>query len=294
MKNNTAAVVVTYNRKEILKRNIECLLGQQDKKCDILIIDNASTDGTAEMIQEHFSVPQVIYFNSGKNLGGAGGFEYGIRKALEYHYDYIWIMDDDTWPQQDALQKLFEADSELSGNWGFLSSAVYWTDGSLCKANKPKKNLFAFVSIKDMGEQLCKIQMGSFVSMLVKADIVREVGLPHGDYFIWTDDYEFSGRISKKYRCYFVPQSHVIHAMKNNTKADIVTDDLSRLNRYECLYRNDVHCYRQYGLQGWMYIWMKDMYTTLKVLLKSKDSKYRRIHTIWQGYQNGLSYHPEN
>lgn len=291
--NKTVAVVVTYNRKDILKNNIESLLHQNGAECDILIVNNASTDGTEEMIRQDYNMDQVIYCNTGANLGGAGGFEYGVGKAAELGYEYIWIMDDDTWPEEEALAKLFEADKELMGQWGFLSSAVYWTDGTLCKANKPKKTLFSFINEKDMKKNNTRILMGSFVSLFVRTSTVREVGLPIGEYFIWTDDYEFCGRISRKQPCYFVPGSRVTHAMKSNVKANIATDDISRMDRYRYLYRNDVHCYRQFGFMGWMYIYMKKIFMALKIVLTAKDNKKERLDTIKQGYEAGSKFRPE-
>ena len=201
-------------------------------------------------------------------------------------------MDDDTWPKEDALAKLFEADKELGGNWGFLSSTVFWTDGTLCKANKPKKTLFTFIDEKDLSKNHTKILMGSFVSLLVRSSVVREVGLPIGEYFIWTDDYEFCGRISRKQSCYFIPSSRVVHAMKSNVKANIATDDISRMDRYRYLYRNDVHCYRQFGFMGWLYFILKDIYSLINVLVKSRNMKIEKIKVIFKGFKEGIYYNP--
>ena len=105
--NKTAAVVVTYNRIELLK---ECVthLRAQTAPADILIIDNASTDGTGEFFAK--AQEGVLYFNTGANLGGAGGFNYGMRKAVELGYEFVWVMDDDTLPEPTAHEKLLEAD----------------------------------------------------------------------------------------------------------------------------------------------------------------------------------------
>ena len=100
--NDTAAVVVTYNRCEMLRQNIECLLNQKDAVCDIYVIDNASTDPTRETV-ESFTDERVHYFNTGANLGGAGGFEWGVRQAVRDGYKYVWLMDDDTLPSDTAL-----------------------------------------------------------------------------------------------------------------------------------------------------------------------------------------------
>lgn len=218
--NRVAAVVVTYNRKELLRQNLAALLNQEKYIVDIIIVDNASNDGTEEMILKDFSIPQIVYRNTGANLGGAGGFQYGVREAMKnprgYAYEFIWIMDDDTIPHSDSLKELMAADEKLDGKWGWLSSVAYWTDGSICKANRQKKTLYKFVSNEDLQETLVRVQMASFVSLLVKTSVIKDVGIPIGEYFIWTDDYEFTGRISAGHPIYVVPDSKVLHAMKEN------------------------------------------------------------------------------
>ena len=73
---STIAVIVTYNRLELLKEGIQALLGQSSA-CDILIVDNASTDDTSLWAQEFAKThPSVFYENTGANLGGAGVFNY--------------------------------------------------------------------------------------------------------------------------------------------------------------------------------------------------------------------------
>lgn len=292
MNNRTVAVVVTYNRKDLLKKCIDSLLIQESEKCDIIIVDNASTDGTAELVRCQYNVPEVLYINTGANLGGAGGFQYGVKKAVLLGYEYVWFMDDDTLPERTALYKLFEVDRELNGRWGFLSSVAYWTDGSICRMNIQKRNIFKHIGEKEYYKKYSFVKMCSFVSLLVKADIIREVGLPIGEYFIWTDDYEYTGRISSKYPCYIVPESKVVHAMKIHTRVNFATDDASRINRYHYIYRNDVHCYRQYGWRGWMYIILKDVYTVVNILKNSKDNKLDRVKVVCKGFREGLKFNP--
>lgn len=290
---SVVAVVVTYNRKELLKTAIEKIMGQSWKECDILIVDNGSTDGTDKLIYDQFSFERVRYYNTGENLGGAGGFEFGVKKATELGYDYIWMMDDDTWPESDALKALLQADALLGGEWGFLSSVAYWTDGSICKMNIQKKNIFRHVTARDYNYEVSKIQMCSFVSLLVKAEIVKEIGLPIGEYFIWTDDYEFTGRISKNYQSYMVPSSKVVHNMEKHSRVVFSTESPSRMNRYHYIYRNDVHCYRQYGIIGWIYIVLKVIYTVMDILLRSKGNKINKIKIVLQGIKEGLSFNPQ-
>lgn len=291
--NRTAAVVVTYNRKELLRRCLTSLLEQAGASCDVIIIDNASTDGTKEMVEAEFSCSEIIYENTGRNLGGAGGFEYGVGTAFRLGYEYVWIMDDDTLPEKTALAELLKADRKLEGKWGFLSSVAYWTDGSICRMNIQKKDIFRHIGKADYGKELAPVKMCSFVSLLVKRSVIREVGLPIGAYFIWTDDYEFTGRISRKYPCYMVPGSRVVHAMKVHTRVNFATDDASRIERYRYIYRNDVHCYRQYGAAGWAYILSKNVYTVFNILKNAREDKGKRIKIVLKGFWEGIVFSPK-
>ena len=90
------AVVVTYNRKELLIRNIESLL-KQTYPLDILIYDNASTDGTYDLLKDkgYIGMKNIIFIQGDKNRGGAGGFCNGEKEAIKREYDFLWLMDDD-------------------------------------------------------------------------------------------------------------------------------------------------------------------------------------------------------
>ena len=106
IKDRVAAVVVTYNRAEMLR---QCLMSlqKQTMPCDILVVDNASTDDTQALVQraaQHDA--SIFYRNTGENLGGAGGFNFGMRWAVEAGYAFVWVMDDDCFPEPVALEKL--------------------------------------------------------------------------------------------------------------------------------------------------------------------------------------------
>ena len=293
--NQVVAVVVTYNRKELLRQNLKAILEQVEIGSDIIVVDNASSDGTNSMIQNDFSDPRIKYFNTGENLGGAGGFQYGVRKAMEYDYSYIWIMDDDTIPEKDALVNLMKAWENVPGQCGALSSMALWTDGSVCKANRQKKTLFSFVSDDEyQNSNLIPVEMASFVSLLVKTAVIKQIGLPIGEYFIWTDDYEYTGRINRfGYSVVVVPDSKVVHKMKENKKINFAKESEDRIDRYKYVYRNDVHCYRQYGFKGHLYLVLKTIYTVFNIIIKSPKGRIKKIRVLCEGIKTGLSFNPE-
>ncbi len=119
VKAKVAAVVVTFNRLPMLQKCMD-MLENQTVPCDILVVDNASTDGTDEWLLSEQSAGVLVVRNTGANLGGAGGFSYGMRWAAERGYEYIWVMDDDCLPYPDALEKLLDAGEALNGDYGCL------------------------------------------------------------------------------------------------------------------------------------------------------------------------------
>ncbi len=286
--NEVVAVVVTYNRKELL---CECINALLKSKCDILIIDNNSTDGTEATLKEKYA-NKIIYINTGANLGGAGGFNFGIRKAYEMGYKYLWIMDDDCIAQKNTLDELLAADKKLNGKYGFLASKVLWKDGSICKMNIPKKRFSSWLKIEKVNE-ITEIAMASFVSLFMKAEKVKEYGLPIKEFFIWTDDWEYTRRISRKEKCYFVPTSIVIHKSKSNIGADVSTEDGERLDRFKYLYRNDRVLYRREGIRGELLLKIRIAKHKLKIMKSNKPDKGARIKIMKDALKEGKTFYPE-
>jgi len=285
------AVIVTYNRKELLRESVEALLNQDYENCDVLIIDNASTDGTYEYMKDLLENNRVNYINTGANLGGAGGFNYGMKEAGSRECDYIWVMDDDCIVHKDTLTKLMDADRKLNGEYGFLSSKVLWKDGNICKMNIPKRTFSTWV--KNFEEPLQEVAMASFVSLLVKTEVIKELGLPIKDFFIWTDDWEYTRRISRKYKCYYVTDSVVTHKSANNEGADISTVDGERINRFKYLYRNDVVLYRREGLRGWILLYIRLALHKYRIIRSNKKDKKERMQIINQAIKEGKKFKPE-
>ncbi|MCD8218208.1 MAG: glycosyltransferase family 2 protein [Clostridiales bacterium] len=288
----TAAIIVTYNRKELLAENIEHLLGQSLRsQMDIIVIDNASTDGTRESLQPHLQANEIIYLNTGANLGGAGGFQYGMRYAAEHHYDFLWVMDDDSMPSPNALEELLKWDQKLSGNYGFLSSKINWTDGSICNMNIQKVSISKKVT--DFTSDCVPIVTGTFVSTFFPVERIFEFGLPIKEFFLWCDDLEYTRRISRKYPCYLINTSTVTHKSAGNIGSNIAADEYERLNRYCYAYRNEIYFFRREGIRGWSYCFCRLLLHLTRVILKAKDHRAERLKIILTSTWKGFFFHPE-
>ncbi|MGO3153754.1 MAG: glycosyltransferase, partial [Galactobacter sp.] len=204
-----------YNRRELLKQCLAALASQTQPLSAIVVVDNASTDGTAGLLADHPVHPEALYLS--ENVGGAGGFAAGMAYALTHHDpDWIWVMDDDTIPRADALEALLSAASDSALPLSVLSSRAVWTDGRDHPMNRPRTRMRARTREAANASRLGgrPIRTASYVSALLRASDVRLQGLPMADYFIWSDDFEHTGRLLRNGFGLHVPASVVEHRTK--------------------------------------------------------------------------------
>ncbi|AMC94657.1 multidrug MFS transporter [Erysipelothrix larvae] len=290
----TAVIVVTFNRKNQLVTTIEKLLQQSNRDFDLFIIDNCSTDGTYEYLESNILLDKVFYFNTGENIGGAGGFNFGIKTVLDHsnEYKYVWLMDDDTYAEQDAHRELINAADRLNNNFGFLSSVVLWKNGKYCEMNRQRLVRKWYKKMEYLDEGLILTDRATFVSFFTSIKSIYEVGLPISDFFIWGDDIEYSNRISKKNYSFVVGKSKVVHYTETNVGSDISKDDKSKLWKYKYAYRNEVYIAKNNGIRGRLYQFAKIGYHILRVLGTRCDNKIKRISIILGCSIKGLFFNP--
>ncbi len=289
--NTVAAVVVTYNRKELLK---ECIEALKASTCsvDIIIVDNNSTDGTKEYISDLIG-GNVIYKRLKKNLGGAGGFSAGMKYAVKKGYEYVWIMDDDTIVKKDTLEVLLKAKDEISDDFGFISSSVKWIDGSDCKMNRQTyKEQISDYEKSYVMKGIYPVKAATFVSLLFSSDAIKQIGLPLKEYFIWGDDKEYTLRMSNEFACYNVVDSQVVHKMNNNEGSNITKDDIGRIDRYYYAYRNDFATARSQGIKDLLIYMAGFMLNAVRIILFAPSNKSKRLGIMLKGLKDGIAFRP--
>lgn len=223
------AVVVTWNRRELLERCLAAVLGQTLRPTRVVIVDNASDDGTATVLNDRYAaLPGVQIVRTKTNIGGAGGFALGLNLALGGPGETAWLLDDDTVPSPGALEALVGARTAYLARTGtapvLVASRAVWTDGREHPMNtpRPKPGAGAVERAHAQGVGCIPIRTASFVSILVDLQRTREVGLPQAGFFLWNDDFEFTARLVRDRRALYCPASTVVHETKvfGGTDAD--------------------------------------------------------------------------
>lgn len=288
------AAVVTYNRKALLTECIQALL-QSTISCDVLIVDNYSTDGTEESVQPFLTNERVHYVNTGANLGGAGGFNFAIKYASQLNYDYFWLMDDDTMVHPDALAVLMKTADKLDDNFGFMCSFANFTDGTPCKMNIPILSN-QWYSANSQAPGTLRIDKATFVAFLVRKEAVKQVGLPIKDFFIWADDSEYSYRLTQEYPCYLVSDSQVTHKMKQNANANFYTflaEDGARGDRYFYSFRNRYFIAKEKGGSAVFKFTMKLLAFLILTPFMAKSNRWKKTGIVFRGLIKGIGFNPQ-
>lgn len=297
MTKSICAVIVTHNRKELLRECLEALLNQTLIINKIIVVNNASIDGTTEMLKKYKQeYSQIETINLTKNVGGAGGFFEGIKFAVENGYDWIWIMDDDVIPQKNALAKLIDAINIVGQDIGFLCSRVVDSEGNSMNVPqidvRPGNNFYPQweTYLKD---GIVKVRSCTFVSMLLPKGIVELLGLPYKEFFIWGDDTEYTLRISNKRNCYLVGSSIVVHKRQIKAPPNILYEtDPNRINNHYYMYRNNLFiCRKYYGFLRTSFFILKTFYNSILIVI-TKNNVAKKIMIVLRGILSGFYFNP--
>lgn len=209
-----AAVVVSYNRVDLLRKCLSALQDQDHIPDEIIVVDNGSSDGSQEVVRTEY--PFVTLFETERNLGGAGGFAWGVELAIKGGHSEAWLMDDDAEPHLDSLGVLVRAMSDAPDRPGFIASLVVNAAGEPSRQHLPEVS-------QDPARQLAATQLGgvatesaSFVGVLVDLRRSKVTELPYSDFFIWFDDAEYTRRLAASSYGVLMPASRVFHPEKEN------------------------------------------------------------------------------
>jgi len=248
-----AAVVVTYNRLDLL-RDLVDVLAKVPGLNEVLVVDNASTDGTGEWLAG-LGHEDVHGRTLSHNTGGAGGFHEGLRWAVERGADLVWLMDDDGTPEADCLETLLAHAGDLDF-WGPVVVDREDPERLVFPIRLPggTRVVHAMVDVRRAARDgLIRDIVIPFNGVLVTRALVERIGLPRQEFFIWGDDHEYRLRAERSgARIATVVDARVLHpsvgelgtpmafggTTYNHTPSDL---------KHYCMARNNLVNLREYA-----------------------------------------------
>lgn len=214
-----AIIILTWNKKSYVINLLTTIKKITYRNYEIIVVDNASTDGTCEAIGNEF--PNVQLIVNSRNLGGTGGFNTGIKYALaKGGYNYLWLLDNDVEVEKSALSELIRI-LESSKKIAVAGSAMYDLTnkenllelGYFVELNKGRFHDNKSLVIDNLGEkELYMVDSVSSCSLCVSVNAINDVGIWDENFFIYCDDVDWNIRFGKKgYKTASVPSSIIWH-----------------------------------------------------------------------------------
>ena len=284
---SVCAVVVTYNRRALLERCLAAVRGQAD---EVIVVDNASSDGTAELLR---ALP-VTTITLERNAGSTGGFAAGVEAALRGDADWIWLMDDDAEPAPGCLERLLSSPAAADPGTAALAPAVVRSGGELDLGHRghlrarPRplpESAYAAGATPELG-------YFTWVGALLRASAARAAGPPKAELFIWADDYEYSYRIREQGTIRLVPEARIVHHDVGQAHSNRRSRFWNRLTGWSygpaplesfwrnlCGVRNYIWIKKRYEGQGPVGAWATIAQFAVKSLMYD-DAPLRRIPWI--------------
>lgn len=290
---NIIAIVVTYNRIELLRRTV-CCLRQNKPVSSIVVVNNGSTDGTAGWLDAQPGL-KVIHQ---ANVGGSGGFYTGMQYAYQAGADWIWCMDDDVFPRADCLEQLLLCADRA--DVGILAPRRL-QEGKLFTHEFRGYNLtnpFASMYIGKLSEQTLtgpvEIQGAAFEGLFIRREVVAGIGYPNKELFIFCDDTDYCLRtVQAGYKIVYVPAALMD---KEKFFSNDSWSERNKKKKWKRFYqiRNAAYLNHHYG-QNWAVRHLRSfigvtgyVLTALFTCPFTDAYRWSDIPKLWKAYRDGV------
>ena len=294
------AVVVTYNRKELLKRVIGCLK-DIPALSSIVVVNNGSTDGTDQWLAKQTGIEVITQ----SNVGGSGGFYTGIKHAYEDGADWIWCMDDDVFPEPDCLSELLKVALKQEAiaaqpSIGILCPRRIQTGEVFVNECRKIDTTHTFASMHqgrltaDVKEPV-DIEGMVFEGPLIRREVVESIGFPNKDLFIFYDDTDYSLRaVRAGFRVVYVPDAIM---QKEKFFSDDTWAEKQKKKKWKRRYqvRNSAYFNHHYGTTfGVRYVrtltsLIGYLATALWLTISRRGYSWKDIGNLWSAYKDGIN-----
>ena len=216
---HVAVVVLVLNRRDDTIQCLRSLERVRWHRLSLIVVDNGSTDGTAEAVRTTF--PEVEVIRSEENVGFSDGNNIGIRAALEAGADYVMLLNNDTLVDEGAIEALV-GEAQRRPDVGAVCPLIHYVDppdriwyaGARFDPRAVHNGRHTGYGERDTGQyhSVREIGRATGAAMLVPREVIEQVGYLDGRLFIQVEDVDWSLRMrAAGYRILFVPQALVSH-----------------------------------------------------------------------------------
>ena len=287
------AVVVTYNRCDLLKRGIECLR-QNAPITTIVVINNGSTDGTREWLDTQ----KDLHIVHQENVGGSGGFYTGINEAMNLGADWIWCMDDDVFPRKDCVETLLKHTNDstvgILAPRRLMDGEIFCHDFQGYNLTNPFKSMYKQRLQNEKVNTPTYIAGTAFEGPLIRRDVVEKIGLPNKDLFIFCDDTDYCLRATLAgFKILYVPTALMD---KHKFFSNDTWEERSIKKKWKRYYqiRNSAYLNHHYG-QNWSVKYVRGFINVIGYIATAfftapftKAWSWKDIPQLWHSYRNGI------
>ncbi|MEF3280993.1 MAG: glycosyltransferase family 2 protein [Elusimicrobiota bacterium] len=281
-------IIVNYNGKDYLKGCIESVLKQEYDDFNVIIVDNASTDGSVEFIKAHFPQVQIIQLDN--NYGFTGGNNAGIKKAMEdVNIKYVALLNNDAIVDKNWLKELVVV-AESEEKIGICQPKIL-------SLENPKIIDAVGMGIKrdglvyhigwgeeDIGQYKNSFEIfgATAASVLYKIKMLKEIGLFDEDFFAYYEDVDISIRARiYGWKAVYVPEAVAYHKGAGTSKKNSPFTFFYMARNYNyCIIKNLPVDMIFYGL---FKRFQSVLYAIFKIIifLKSKDFEKARLNFFY-------------
>jgi len=225
-----AILVLNWNKKEFVINLLHTLTSINYSNYDIIVVDNASTDGSVEAIQKFSHVNLIV---NESNIGGTGGFNTGMKYVLEKkQHNYIWLLDNDATVTPDSLNELVDT-MENDQSIGLAGSRILNVYKPEYVVETGAKFDWQAGTVRPIDRNVLKSQSNctgpievdyvAICSALVRVTALVDVGLMDERYFLFWDDMDWGISFKQRgYKVVAVPKSEIFHAAFTEYRSVVV------------------------------------------------------------------------
>ncbi len=292
MQPKVSIILLNCNGKEF---TIDCLKSLQKinyKNYEVIVVDNGSDDGFVSIAKKQF--PYVKLIESKKNLGFAQGNNVGAELALKNGSDYVLLLNNDTVVDRNFLKELVNT-AESDKTTGITGPKMYYFDSpkKIWFAGGKldiKRGLFDHIGYKELdSDRFSKQKEVDYMTgctMLIKKEVIKNLGLFDPVYFAYVEDIDFCLRTRKAgYNIMFVPEAKIWHKVSSYSGGESSPFKTYFKNRNILIFMRK-HADNKTKLIFSYYFIRKKLFETAVML---KKAKIRMIDALCKGIYKGLT-----